>query len=180
MSKPHRIMATLSCVGAFLACLSAAQANQPQDDRQALSSATGSMATNSRDGALLRTAPLAPGDRAHGTVTLTASDQAPVEMDLAQTAVRDRPGRYGGTLSSVLQLSIIDVTDPREPLRVYRGKLRDLRTQRLQQLAAGEHRTFRFSVLFPDGGTPPSPTTGDNAYQGSSVQANFRWTSHAT
>lgn len=96
-------------------------------------------------------------------------------MELSQARVRDRPGRYGGALSSRLELTVEDVTDPDAPLRVYRGQLGKLGARRLEPLATRESRTYRFTVLFRDGGVAASPTTGDNAYQGSSVAVDFRW-----
>jgi len=92
------------------------------------------------------------GDETTGTITLTASDRAPIAMTLLGSAVRDSPGRR---------------------------KLSGLGEQRLRRMAARSHRVLRFSVRFPDGGTPPSPTTGDNAYQGSAAEVDFRWTSRA-
>lgn len=32
-----------------------------------------------------------------------------------------------------------------------------------------------FTVTFPDGGTPASATTGDNAYKGSTLSVGYQW-----
>ena len=119
------------------------------------------------------------GDETTGTITLTASDRAPIAMTLSGSAVRDSPGRHGGKLSRRLVLTVDDVTNAGATRRIYRGKLSGLGEQRLRRMAARSHRVLRFSVRFPNGGTPPSPTIGDNAYQGSAAEVDFRWTSRA-
>jgi hypothetical protein len=47
--------------------------------------------------------------------------------------------------------------------------------QSLGSFAAGEARTYKFTVEFPDGGVPASATTGDNAYKGSSMSVGYQW-----
>ena len=43
--------------------------------------------------------------------------------------------------------------------------------------APGAAHRYKFTVSFPDGGTPSGPTTGDNAYKGDSVQVDYNWES---
>jgi len=174
-----RTLATLLCVLPVLWGLSAVQAKQPAQRLQDPSIAAGALHMSSREGAVLRAASLAPGGKTTGTITLTASDKAPIAMTLSGSAVRDSPGRNGGKLSNRLVLTVEDITNARAPRRIYRGKLSGLGEQRLGRMAAGSHRIYRFSVRFPDGGAPSSPPTGDNAYQGSTAEVDFRWTSRA-
>jgi len=78
-----------------------------------------------------------------------------------------------------LVLTVEDITNARAPRRVYRGKLSGLGSQRLGRMAARSHRIYRFTARFPDGGAPSSSSSGDNAYQGSAAEIDFRWTSRA-
>ena len=43
--------------------------------------------------------------------------------------------------------------------------------------ASGEAHRYKFTVSFPDGGTPAGPTTGDNAYKGDDVTVEYNWES---
>jgi hypothetical protein len=96
--------------------------------------------------------------------------------------VRDAPGPNGGQLSQKLQLAVDDVTRPGAATQVYYGTLAGLDTRSLGRFAPGEARTYRFTAQLPDGGEPPSTTTGDNAYAGSSVSVRYTWrtTANAT
>ena len=55
------------------------------------------------------------------------------------------------------------------------GKVGAMGAQSLGSFAAGEARTYKFTVEFPDGGVPASATTGDNAYKGSSMSVGYQW-----
>ncbi len=91
-------------------------------------------------------------------------------MNLTDTA-----GPNGGKLSSVLNLTVEDVTKA-SPKTVYSGKVDGLvSAQSLGSFTAGEARTYQFTITFPNGGTPSSPTTGDNAYKGSSMSVGYQW-----
>ena len=179
MKKAFRTLATLLCVLPVIWGLSTVQAKQPEPSVQAPSTAGGALHMSSREGAVLRAASLAPGGKTTGTITLTASDKAPIAMTLSGTALRDSPGPNGGKLSTRLVLTVEDITNARAPRRVYRGKLSGLGEQRLGRMAAGSHGIYRFTARFPDGGAPSSPSSGDNAYQGSAAEIDFRWTSRA-
>jgi hypothetical protein len=62
---------------------------------------------------------------------------------------------------------------------VFSGQLATLQSRALGNIAPGEVRTYRFTAWLPDGGAPPSPTSGDNAYAGSSMTARYSWTATA-
>jgi hypothetical protein len=102
----------------------------------------------------------------------------------------DTAGPNGGNLSSVLDVTITDVTDNlvdplNPPVPVYSGKLgampdtpidADPSTPAQDPFSSSTpDRTYHFSVSFPSGGTPTTNTTGDNAYKGSSISARYDW-----
>ena len=132
--------------------------------------------SNSKDGAAVLTAAnLVPGTSTNGTVTITNSGNVDGTFTLSKSNLTDTPGVNGGQLSGVLDLSIQDVTNPVSPVAVYSGKVGAMGAQSLGELAAGEARTYRFIVTFPEGGTPASATTGDNAYKGSAMSVGYQW-----
>jgi hypothetical protein len=51
--------------------------------------------------------------------------------------------------------------------------------QDMGDIAAGDDRTYEFTVTFPDGGTPSGPNAGDNRYKGDSVTVDYHWESVA-
>jgi spore coat-associated protein N len=132
--------------------------------------------SNSKEGAaVLTSAGLVPGSSTNGTVTITNSGNAAGTFTLSKTSLIDTPGANGGQLSGVLDLSIKDVTKAGSPVTVYSGKVGAMGAQSLGKFAAGEARTYEFTVTFPDGGTPASATTGDNAYKGSTLSVGYQW-----
>jgi hypothetical protein len=76
----------------------------------------------------------------------------------------------------VLDVLVQDVTNLAAPATVYSGKLAAMSPRSLGTWTPGAARTYRFTVSLPDTGPPPSPTTGDNAYQGSAVSVEYDWT----
>jgi hypothetical protein len=62
---------------------------------------------------------------------------------------------------------------------VFSGQLGALQSRALGNIAPGQSRTYRFTASLPDGGAPPSPTSGDNAYAGSSLTVRYLWTATA-
>lgn len=132
--------------------------------------------SNSKEGAAVLTAGnMVPGASTDGTVTITNSGNAVGTFNLSKANLTDVPGANGGQLSAALDLSIQDVTDASSPVSVYSGKVGAMGAQSLGKFAAGEARTYKFAVTFPDGGTPASSTTGDNAYKGSAMSVGFQW-----
>ncbi|HEY8810256.1 MAG TPA: hypothetical protein VIM28_09565 [Solirubrobacterales bacterium] len=115
-----------------------------------------------------------PGTSTNGTVTITNSGDVAGTFTLSKTSLTDTPGANGGQLSGVLDLKVEDVTKA-SPVAVYSGKVGAMGAQSLGSFAAGEVRTYKFTITFPDGGTPASATTGDNAYKGSSMSVGYQW-----
>lgn len=134
--------------------------------------------TNSSNGAVLTAAKIKPGDPAStGSVTITNSGDISGSFTLSKSNLVDTAGPNGGQLSGKLNVHIEDVTNAGSPASVYNGTIGAMAAQPLGTFAVGEVRTYRFSVTFPDGGTPASGTTGDNAYRGSSLTVDYRWDS---
>lgn len=133
--------------------------------------------SNSKDGAAVLTAsnmvPGAPGT--NGTVIIKNTGDVAGTFTLSKTSLTDTPGANGGQLSSVLDLKVEDVTKEASPVTVYSGKVGAMGAQSLGKFTAGEARTYKFTVTFPDGGVPSSPTTGDNAYKGSLMSVGYQW-----
>jgi len=129
--------------------------------------------TNSKDGsAILTASPMKPGDTAQGTVTIANDGDLAGTFSLATSALSDTAGTHGGNLSDVLQLQIVDQTTS---TAIYSGAINTVGTIAAGTFAAGDSHTYQFTVTFPDGGTPGSATTGDNAYKSSSMSVQFDW-----
>jgi hypothetical protein len=138
----------------------------------------GSLAqSNSKEGAAVLTASkMVPGALpTNGTVTITNSGDVAGTFTLSKTSFTDTAGPNGGKLSEVLDLKVEDVTKAGSPVSVYSGKVGAMGTQSLGEFKASEARTYQFTITFPNGGTPPSATTGDNAYKGSSMSVGYQW-----
>jgi hypothetical protein len=116
-----------------------------------------------------------PGDVRTGTVTIQNTGDLSGDFNLSMVKTADVPGANGGSLFDALSLKIDDGTNT-----VYDGDLEDFPSSptplALETFAPGESHTYTFTVTFPDGGTPESNSTGDNAYQGSSTTVEFDWT----
>jgi spore coat-associated protein N len=132
--------------------------------------------SNSKEGAAVLTASnMVPGTLTNGTVIITNSGNVAGTFTLSKSNLTDTPGANGGQLSGVLDLTVQDVTNASSPVAVYSGKVGAMGAQSLGKFAAGEARTYKFIVAFPDGGTPASLTTGDNAYKGSAMSVDYSW-----
>lgn len=134
--------------------------------------------SNSKDGQpILTLSNMKPGDSATDTVTITNSGNIESQVALSKFHLQDtHPNCTNCTLSGVLDLVVEEVTNPSEPQGVYSGKLGAMPTVQVGSLARLESKMYRFTVSFPDGGPPPSNTTGDNRYQGASTSVDFVWT----
>ena len=124
---------------------------------------------NSKNGsAIFQTAGLAPGRNVTGTVQLSNSGSGPGALSLSQADLVDNPGAGLGLLSSVLQLSITDVTNPGAPVNVFSGTPATLGSRSLGSMAPGQSRTYSFTASLPVGGT--------NALSGSAMSMRYVWT----
>ena len=128
---------------------------------------SGSMTqTNSADNAAIMSATdLVPGQSVSGSATITNEGDASGAFTLRVTDVVDKPGPAGGRLSAGLQVRV-EQRSAADPL--YTGSLGAL-TVSLGRWAPSETRTYDITVTLPD------RSSGDDAYQASSVTATFTW-----
>ena len=130
--------------------------------------------SNSKEGAAILTASgMVPGQTETGQVTIKNTGDVSGKFRLSMSNLSDTPGPNGGRLSQVLRLKVVDSTGT--PTTIYDGAYNAMPSTDLGTWAKDEQHTYEFTVTFPEGGTPPSATTGDNAYQGSSTKIQFNW-----
>ena len=116
--------------------------------------------TNSKDGAAIVTGTkMMPGDTKTGTVTITNTGDAAGKFSLAET--NDSNGFAAGSLD----LKIEDVTGT--PAEVFSGDLGGVPSTDLGTFAAGEARTYKFTVTLDQ--------TAGNTDQGKSATADYEW-----
>jgi hypothetical protein len=95
---------------------------------------------------------------------------------------RDIPGPNGGKLiaSRRLWIKVKCAKSPCPRHRVaYKGPLASMGKRGLGTWRAGAHRTYAVRVWLRRGGTPPTPTSGDNLYQHSTAKFGLLWTATA-
>jgi hypothetical protein len=131
-------------------------------------------------GALLTVSGLTPGDSDSGTVDLSNTGDAAGVFTLSRSAVVNSD--TANPLGAKLDLVVEDLGDPAAavppaPVVKYSGKLGPMGLVGLGTWASGETHRYKFTVTFPDGGTPSGPNSGDNAYKGDSVSVNYNWES---
>jgi spore coat-associated protein N len=127
------------------------------------------------DDMILEVDKLIPGGPAGtGTVTITNDGDVKGLFTLDKDNVVNSD--TANPLSAKLDLLVEDVSDT-TPVEIYEGKLGAMGEQDMGEIEAGESRDYRFSVSFPEGGPPPSATTGDNAYKGDKVEVDYHWES---
>jgi hypothetical protein len=125
---------------------------------------------------------LEPGESAAGKVRVANRGPGSAALSLSARGLRDFPGPNGGLLSSALRLRVNLVPlhkarsmRPVKRKRIYRGALAEMPTLRLGTWRPGTIRRYKFRVRLPNRGLPPTPTTGDDAYQGSRTRLRFLW-----
>jgi spore coat-associated protein N len=167
---------TLAALVAVTGCAVAASSRVHAEPAAVISQASGTFQiTNSRDGqAIFQAQGLAPGRSVSGTVQLSNAGTLAGDLGLEQLEVVDQPGANGGRLSSAVHLDVQDITGG-NLVPVFAGQLASLQSSALGSIAPGEARTYRFTASLPDGGAPPSPTSGDNAYAGSALTVRYSW-----
>ena len=130
--------------------------------------------SNTRENAAVFTASaLRPGRSARGRVAIRNTGTRPARLALTKTDLQDVLGRNGGRLSGRLRLTVRDLGSART---VYAGPFASMPRSDAGSLGPGQSRTFELTAHLPDGGGPPSPTDGDNAFQGSTVNVRYVWT----
>ena len=124
---------------------------------------TGSLTqSNSKAGAaILSLTDMKPGDSVHGTVTITNTGSLKAAMSLTETA-----GANGFSSASLLSETIVDVTGGGSA-PVYSGVFGAAGTKALGTFAAGEARTYEFTVSLD--------SAAGNAEQGKTASATYAW-----
>ena len=82
--------------------------------------------------AVLQGENIMPGDSVTGLITLSNKGDKPGKLALMLTGLRDRPGVYGGRLSSVLRLRVDDLTSGSAPVETTLTRTRAGRARRPQ------------------------------------------------
>lgn len=135
--------------------------------------------SNSKAGsAILNVTGLKPAQSDSGTVDITNTGDSAGVFTLTKSNVLN--GDTVNPLSSKLDLLVEDLgppSAPTAPQQRYAGKLGAMGAIGLGTYTTGEAHRYKFTVTFPDGGTPSGPTTGDNAYKGDSVELDYNWES---
>jgi hypothetical protein len=143
--------------------------------RAAVGLATGPLAATDRpDAAVLTASGLRPGASIAGEITLRNDGDTAGDFTLGADRLTDAPSP-AGPLSAVLELAVLDVTDPAAPRPVYAGKLGELGTVGLGTIAQGGARRLRFVVSFPC----CRSAALDDPLQGASSTVVFVWTASA-
>jgi len=127
-------------------------------------------------GAILSVSGLVPGDSQSGSTDITNTGDVNGVFTLSKSGVVDSDP--ANPLSAKLDLVVEDLGDPASPTAPvvkYSGKLGAMGARAMGTLAPGDTHRYRFTVTFPDGGTPAGPLSGDNAYKGGSVTVQYDW-----
>jgi hypothetical protein len=128
------------------------------------------LASDDQSTAVIHATGLRPGQSVSGTVALANVGDTAGRLTLLRTRLADVPGRFGGPLSRALVLTVQQIGGG-----AWSGPLAGPDTLDLGVLAAGEGRTYRLTLTFPDTG----PLGRDNAFQGSSVTIDWAWATEA-
>jgi hypothetical protein len=124
--------------------------------------------------AILTAAHLVPGHSVSGVVHLANTGDVDGGLQLTRAGISETPGLGGAKLSSMLQLTVDDVSAG-APVPVYAGSLSEVTLMRIGRLPAGQSRAYRLTATLPDSGRPAGPLAGDNALQGGSVRIDWMW-----
>lgn len=110
---------------------------------------------------------MVPGDSRSGTVVMKNTSDLDGHFFLESVVISgDTKG-----FSAQAQLLVMDGSTT-----VYSGPLSGLTQTDLGTWAAGETRTYAFTVSFPDQGVDASGIGMDNAFMGATTTATFNWT----
>ena len=134
--------------------------------------------SNSESGAILNVSGLKPNHSDSGTVDIGNTGDTAGVFTLSKSNLVDSD--TGNPLSAKLDLVVEDLGDPAAPtapVEKYSGKLGAMGARALGTWTSGEAHRYKFTVTFPDGGTPSGPATGDNAYKGDNVTVDYNWES---
>jgi hypothetical protein len=131
--------------------------------------------SNSLDGAAVLTARnMSPGSSASGTVAVSNTGSVDGTFSLSQANLADTPGPLGGRLSDRVELTVEEISNGGSTAQsVYTGVLSGLGSRGLGTLRAGQARSYRFTVDFPEGGAV------DNLFQSASLKVDYVWAATA-
>ena len=132
---------------------------------------------NSRGGdALVGMRGMTPGDRVSGTVDIgNASKKRRARFYVGLSKLVETQGAGGGRLSYRLVLVVKRLSTTRRPQLVYSGPLRRMPLLKLGAFRPREKRTYRFAVLFPEGGPAM-----DDRFQAAATSLQFTWYARQT
>ena len=139
---------------------------------------TMSHSNSKADDTILEVTGLKPAGSSSGTVDIANTGDTAGVFTLTKSNIVNSD--TGNPLSSKLDLLIEDLgppSAPTAPVQKYGGKLGAMGAIGLGTYTSGEAHRYKFTVTFPDGGTPAGPTSGDNAYKGDSVEVDYNWES---
>ncbi len=155
-----------------LATVALGQVGSPSPARAAAVRAVGSfeIADSIAGEPIFAATGLAPGGAAKGKVTIEDSGSVPVALKLQRGELTDTPGTGGAILSSHLQLTVSDVSEPGAPRTIYSGPLDSMPDQAAGELNPRGSRTYEFVATLPDGA--PSE---QNALQNASTAVAYSW-----
>lgn len=166
-TAPSRAIVLAATALLVFVALSVSQ-ERPSREAIRVSAASGVLAS-SRDGsAILSVDGIKPGESENGTVTLTNGAPGVQTLTLSSAALADTAGAGGGLLSRRLVLTVERVSP--DPAVLFAGAMGDLGAVAAGELSGRAAATYRFTVLFPEGGTAI-----DDAYQGGSASVTWRW-----
>jgi hypothetical protein len=154
---------------AIVAATAGARPHPAELGRMAAAGAV-TLAADDASTAVIHAAALRPGQSVSGTVALANVGDTAGRLTLLRTRLADIPGRFGGALSRALVLTVQQIGGG-----AWTGPLAGPDQLDLGVLAAGEGRTYRLTLTFPDTG----PLGRDNAFQGSSVTIDWAWATEA-
>lgn len=122
--------------------------------------------TNPKAGtAILSASGLRPGDTRSATLSISNDGSVGGGYQLSASGLTDAPS--SPALSQTLDLTIDDITGA-SPTNVYDGTLGSFSQSSLGSFAAGESRTYRFTLSWPSTSTDPS-------LQGAQTSLTFNW-----
>ncbi len=126
---------------------------------------------NSRGGdALVGMQGMLPGDHTSGTVKIGNRSKLRARFYLGLSKLVETQGSGGGRLSYRLVLTVKRLATHRRPQLIYSGPLRQMPLIKLGVFRPRETRTYRFAVLFPEGGA-----SMDDRFQRASTGLRFTW-----
>ena len=165
------VFVALALTAALYAITSHAGSGKPHAASPQVALAAGTLSVNNslNGGAILSATGMVPGGpTSNGSVTISNGGSLKGAFTLSKNVTGGSP------LASLLHVVI-----SQGGTTIYDGSVAGMGSISLGQFAAGESRTYDFAVNFPDGGTPSSNTSGDNAGRGVTATVDYVWSASA-